>query len=169
MDGPPRPHGSNENPYESSSLTLLRTAFQRVSFARHSMSVECDPALTSGGDTAVPTTSRPAGSGQRGSSVSSASRHEPLPAQLAVADSHECITVFFSDLVGFSSWASNLPPAKVMATLNDLYSRLDDIITYKMPSLYKASKSWPRWSSHEMIFNGSKYLSFPWSTPSFHT
>ena len=54
-----------------------------------------------------------------------------------VADSHECVTIFFSDLIGFSSWASNLPPVTVMATLNDLYSRLDDIITNELPTLYK--------------------------------
>ena len=30
-----------------------------------------------------------------------------------MAEGHECITVFFSDLVGFSTWASNLPPERV--------------------------------------------------------
>lgn len=56
-----------------------------------------------------------------------------------VADSHECVTIFFSDLVGFSSWACNLPPVTVMSTLNDLYSRLDDIIAKELPTLYKVS------------------------------
>lgn len=55
----------------------------------------------------------------------------------SMAESHECVTIFFSDLAGFSTWASLLPPEKVMGTLNDLYSRLDDIILQEMPDLYK--------------------------------
>ena len=58
----------------------------------------------------------------------------PLNSQ---AESHECVTLFFSDIVGFSSWAHSLTPAEVMNTLNDLYTRLDDIILNEMPSLYK--------------------------------
>ena len=56
---------------------------------------------------------------------------------LVMAENHDCVTVFFSDIVGFSSWAHSLPPAKVMDTLNDLYTRLDDIILDEMPGLYK--------------------------------
>ncbi|KAG1661813.1 hypothetical protein FOA52_013246 [Chlamydomonas sp. UWO 241] len=58
-------------------------------------------------------------------------------AQLSVFGWHECITIFFSDIVGFSSWAHDISPEKVMHTLNDLYSRLDTIIVDEMPSLYK--------------------------------
>ena len=42
-----------------------------------------------------------------------------------------------SDLVGFSTWASTLCADKVMATLNDLFSRLDTILLEEMPELYK--------------------------------
>ena len=56
---------------------------------------------------------------------------------LAMAENHDCVTLFFSDIVGFSSWAHSLPPAKVMETLNDLYTRLDNIILDEMPGLYK--------------------------------
>ena len=52
-------------------------------------------------------------------------------------ESHECVTIFFSDLVGFSSWAKSVPPVMVMATLHDLYTRLDAIITDELPELYK--------------------------------
>ena len=58
----------------------------------------------------------------------------------SMAESHDCVTFFFSDLVGFSTWASILPADRVMSTLNNLYSRLDDIITYEMPELYKVMK-----------------------------
>ena len=42
-----------------------------------------------------------------------------------------------SDLVGFSTWASTLNAEKVMATLNNLFSRLDTILLEEMPELYK--------------------------------
>ncbi|GAX78262.1 hypothetical protein CEUSTIGMA_g5704.t1 [Chlamydomonas eustigma] len=54
-----------------------------------------------------------------------------------VSESHECVTVFFSDIVGFSSWAHTVPALKIMKTLDDLYTRLDNIIMQEMPSLYK--------------------------------
>ena len=50
---------------------------------------------------------------------------------------HECVTVFFSDLVGFSTWSHTCDPDLVMATLDDLFSRLDTIIMEEMPGLYK--------------------------------
>ncbi|KAG1668075.1 hypothetical protein FOA52_010485 [Chlamydomonas sp. UWO 241] len=58
-------------------------------------------------------------------------------AQVNVAEWHDCVTIFFSDIVGFSSWAHDISPEKVMQTLNDLYCRLDNIIVDEMPSLYK--------------------------------
>ena len=54
-----------------------------------------------------------------------------------VAAHHECVTVFFSDICKFSTWAHRVPPEAVMRTLNDLYTRLDCIIVKEMPSLYK--------------------------------
>ena len=39
-------------------------------------------------------------------------------------EEHACVTVFFSDVCGFSTWAHQLHPSVVMGTLNDLYSRL---------------------------------------------
>ena len=47
------------------------------------------------------------------------------------------MTVFFSDICKFSTWAHRVPPEAVMRTLNDLYTRLDCIIVKEMPSLYK--------------------------------
>jgi hypothetical protein len=54
-----------------------------------------------------------------------------------LAENHDCVTVFFSDIVGFSSWAHSLPASRVMETLNDLYTRLDDVLLTEMPGLYK--------------------------------
>lgn len=50
---------------------------------------------------------------------------------------HACVSIFFSDLIGFSTWAHELDPEIIMATLNDLYTRLDDIILEEMPGVYK--------------------------------
>ncbi|KAG1665167.1 hypothetical protein FOA52_005548 [Chlamydomonas sp. UWO 241] len=58
-------------------------------------------------------------------------------AQVNVSEWHNCVTIFFSDIIGFSSWAHDISPEKVMHTLNDLYCRLDNIIVDEMPSLYK--------------------------------
>ena len=55
----------------------------------------------------------------------------------SLAENHDCVSVFFSDIVGFSSWAHALPAARVMETLNDLYTRLDDVLLNEMPGLYK--------------------------------
>ena len=60
----------------------------------------------------------------------------------SVAQSHGSVTIFFSDLIGFSTWAHELPPETVMSTLDDLYTRLDDIILCEMPGIYKVSNCW---------------------------
>ena len=50
---------------------------------------------------------------------------------------HECCTIFFSDLVGFSTWANKTEPETIMSTLHNLYTRLDDLIINELPQLYK--------------------------------
>ncbi|GLI68466.1 hypothetical protein VaNZ11_012892, partial [Volvox africanus] len=50
-------------------------------------------------------------------------RHIQDPA--AVATSHECITVLFADIKGFTEMCKEVAPATVMIFLNDLYTRLD--------------------------------------------
>ena len=56
--------------------------------------------------------------------------------QQAISKKHECVTVFFSDLVGFSTWSPTCDPDLVMLTLHNLFSRLDTILE-TMPGLYK--------------------------------
>ena len=74
----------------------------------------------------------------RAPSVSSGSM---ISNHASVAEKHDCVTIFFSDLCGFSTWAHELPPEAVMATLDDLYTRLDNIILEEMPGLYKVGLS----------------------------
>ena len=40
---------------------------------------------------------------------------------------HDCVTVFFSDIVGYTSIASNLSPEKVSDLLDRLYLQFDDL------------------------------------------
>jgi class 3 adenylate cyclase len=46
-----------------------------------------------------------------------------------LATSHEQITVLFADVVGFTPLCRDLPATVVMAFLNDLFSRLDELTT----------------------------------------
>ncbi|GIL67697.1 hypothetical protein Vafri_21023, partial [Volvox africanus] len=52
-------------------------------------------------------------------------RHIQDPA--ALATSHECITVLFADIKGFTEMCKEVAPATVMTFLNDLYTRLDSL------------------------------------------
>jgi class 3 adenylate cyclase len=56
-----------------------------------------------------------------------ASRVTAIEKPHKLASSHENITVLFADVVGFTPMCHKLPADTVMAFLNDLFSRLDDL------------------------------------------
>ena len=45
-------------------------------------------------------------------------------------ENHECVTIFFSDIVGFTDISSNLDPLKISDLLDRLYSSFDTLSTY---------------------------------------
>jgi guanylate cyclase len=46
---------------------------------------------------------------------------------VAIADGYESVTVLFADIVGFTQFADRREPHEVVAVLNDLFSRFDEL------------------------------------------
>lgn len=62
--------------------------------------------------------------------------YDLLPAEIAdrlkrgdtlIADAHEEVTVLFADLVGFTTYADGRPPHQVVRSLDNLFSRFDEL------------------------------------------
>lgn len=55
-------------------------------------------------------------------------------------ETFDCVTIYFSDIVGFTTICSKSNPFEVVAMLNGLYSRFDEVIlnvdAYKVQLLY---------------------------------
>lgn len=46
----------------------------------------------------------------------------------AIADHHDGVTVLFADVVGFTALSTRLPASEVVALLDDVFHRIDDIV-----------------------------------------
>jgi adenylate cyclase len=52
---------------------------------------------------------------------------ERLKAEQTIADAHSSVTVMFADIVGFTRLSERVPPARIVAMLNEVFSGFDEL------------------------------------------
>lgn len=45
-----------------------------------------------------------------------------------IADGYECASILFADIVNFTPWSAELPPAEMVAMLNEIFSYFDSLL-----------------------------------------
>lgn len=78
-------------------------------------------------------------------SAGTAPTEEPSRRRQSYAEWHEGVTILFADIVGYTAIADRSPPDRVMALLNELYTKFDDLTTelnlYKVETIGEEAAS----------------------------